>query len=111
MLQKISHIIFSAFLAILLLFNGVAQEGVHQFIGHQDTIDIHNHSDHLHNFDVEHHHCSFLDTAILNYLEPNFSTINYFVDNIYKVRYIVCYVKSHSTSPSFHYQLRGPPIV
>jgi len=66
MLRRAGNIITFITLVALLLLNGTAHEFVHSFAAHEDTIDLpHSHIPGKTFFEKEHHHCDFLDLAIV----------------------------------------------
>jgi hypothetical protein len=64
LIKKAAHIIFSAWLSLLLLFGTTPKEFIHNFASHTDTIDAHLPAKGF-VADVQHHHCSFISFHLL----------------------------------------------
>lgn len=109
MFKRLTHIVLSGVLSLLLLFGGTAKEFVHFFAGHTDTVHATNSEGHL-SFDPEHHHCSFLSFSLPAF--NNDSAIP-FVAAVAKQPVIHRYLPYSSfiiNSVKDYYRLRGPPI-
>jgi hypothetical protein len=70
LIKRTAHIVFSAWLAILLLFGTTAKEFVHQFADHEDTVHCNNRHDGTLVIEPEHHHCKFLSFSLAAFISP-----------------------------------------
>lgn len=116
---------------MLLLFNGVAQQFVHHFYDHQDT--IHTQSDNCHQLvkvqdtadrdissldfehdfkiETQHHHCEFLNYVGHTFLKPTHPHIVKF--NVFKhaSKYLVRNARVIPEQSIQHVLSRGPPSI
>jgi hypothetical protein len=110
LIKRVSHIVLSAWLAILLLFGGTSKEFVHLFSGHEDTIHSHNSQGGL-VAEPEHHHCSFLQYSLatfINDVQAPFVPTSYTKHPAqYNETLVACVYATDVVVTS----LRGPPIM
>ena len=109
MLKRAGNIVTFIMLVTLLLLNGTAHEFVHSFAAHEDTIDLpHSHIPGKTFFEKEHHHCDFLDLAIVA-----FDQVSYSFSLPLLKEYTNCYAFYRSLTAHgkiFSLSDRGPPI-
>lgn len=67
-MRKFLHIVFSLWLASLLLFGSTPKELLHAFAAHKDT--IHRHDSKGQVLDAAHHHCSFTGFHLMPFSAP-----------------------------------------
>ncbi len=109
MLKRILNIIVTASLVFLLMLNGVAHEFVHSFFGHEDTIDriIEKGPKGQATFEIQHHHCDFLDLP-----SPVFLTSSYYIGFttvlLHQDAFLLQSIQL-CTQQVLHTALRGPP--
>lgn len=108
MLKKVAKILFSAWLAMLLLFGNTPMEFIHSFTGHVDTVDTPHKGLAIEN---KHHHCAFLafevtafnndyDFPVLHFIKPFSFTQKH-------TEIAVSYIQRIIVNNS----LRGPPSI
>ncbi|MBL7684233.1 MAG: hypothetical protein JNK00_12810 [Flavipsychrobacter sp.] len=109
MLKRGSHIILTAWLAILLLFGSTSKEYIHIFADHQDTVHSHLEKDGL-VIEPEHHHCSFLSYALPLFINDVQVIKLYSIRMVYPVYTSFIAVTYTHNNPITAY-LRGPPAI
>lgn len=109
MLKRITHIVLSVLLGVLLVFSTTPKEYIHLFAGHQDTVH-HEHDDDVTHFDPEHHHCQFLELSLPPFIgnDVSFSFPSHVVE--YAQYYTSLEGRLMEKIVSVRY-LRGPPHV
>jgi len=111
MIRRAGNIITYLTLVALLLLNGTAHEFLHSFAAHEDTVDIaHSHQPGDVFFDTEHHHCDFLDLALVafDHVIPGY---NFTPRLIHSVNYAVFYQGRTAHGKIYLRSDRGPPAI
>ena len=114
--RRILSIFWGLFFSFLLSFNLGIKEYVHNFTGHQDTIDHidvcseHNGDSSFH-FEQEHHHCDWLTDQL-----PPFLGADFFIappPNLILVfpEFVNSIGQEAEQTFALHYYLRGPPTL
>lgn len=109
MLKRVLHIGVTITLVLLLMLNGISHEFLHEFTGHEDTVDMvhHDRSGHSASFEKVHHHCDFLQLQAPAFL-PSFISYHFYTP-VEHSNFPV-YDFYASLSPRLgHTALRGPP--
>ena len=108
LLVRITHIVLSLWLSLLLVFGTTSMEFIHLFADHEDTVHCGQVKDGELYFDIEHHHCVFVSFTFSDF---------YHAPDAPRVSWFMKYFQEYQSSvPSFVTQketirtlLRGPP--
>jgi len=92
------------------MFGGTAKEYVHLFTDHEDTVHAHHNGDGELSFENEHHHCTFLNFALPDFINDFSSPI--FVSFAKHFQEHVSFIAIRVTEQEiFQIRLRGPPAL
>jgi hypothetical protein len=108
LVRKLVHIVFSAWLSLLLLLGSTPKEFIHGFANHKDTIDSRSPSKGL-TFGNKHHHCAFLSFNLLPFADGFQQPALFFLKQNFQTFHTVVlavFIPGSSTALS----LRGPPV-
>lgn len=108
-MKRISHIVLSVLLGVLLVFSTTPKEYIHLFAGHEDTVH-HPHDDDVTHVDPEHHHCQFLELSVPPFVNNDVTVFIPYKAVVYP-HYSVLFEEAIVEQTVSVRYLRGPPEV
>jgi hypothetical protein len=107
LIKKIAHIVFSAWLSLLLLLGTTPKEFIHSFTNHKDTVDKLPSKGFV--IDNKHHHCVFLGFNLMPFAEGYQQPIIHFTKQSFQIQHFAVttvFIPRNTAALS----LRGPPV-
>jgi len=109
-LKRVSHIILSVWLAVVLFFGSTPKEFIHLFTHHTDTVHSAHEKDGL-VFDPIHHHCTFLSYALPLFVKDDAQPVFTYHEPLTYPQYHAIDVAGHTLAFTATAYLRGPPAI